>query len=80
MSTAPAAVVAKLIATMRKCDGWVKLKKPWLMGLRIPPLCVLSYIQPCKIPNHAAVFAVFTAKLWMFFHAASVCSTVLSEN
>ena len=33
-----------------------------------------------KIPNHAAVFAVFTAKWWMFFHAASVCRTALSEN
>ena len=50
------------------------------MSLRIPPLCVLSYIRSCKIPNHAAVFAVFTAKLWMFSHADSVCCTVLTEN
>ena len=44
------------------------------------PLCVLSCIQSCKIPNHAAVFAVFTAKLWILFHAASVCCTLPTKN
>ena len=70
----------KPIVAMKKSGEWVKLKKPWLMSLLISPLCVLSPIRFYKIPKHAAVFAAFSAKLWMFFHAASVCCTVLSEN
>jgi hypothetical protein len=54
---------AKLIVAMKKSGEWVKLKKPWLMSLLISPLCVLSPIQFYKIAKHAAVFAVFTAKL-----------------
>ena len=44
-----------------------------------PPLRVILY-PTVQNTNHAAVFAVFTAKLWMFFHVDSVCSTVLSKN
>ncbi len=71
---------AKLIVAMRECDGWGKRKKPWLMSLRIPPLCVLSYIPSCKIRNHDAVFAVLTAKLWRFFHPGSVFCAVLAKG
>ena len=45
------------------------------MSLRIPPFGVLSYIPSCKIQNPAAVFAVLTAKWWMFFRPAKVFCT-----
>lgn len=57
-----------------------KTKKTMADTSTNPPPCVLSYIPSSQIRDHAAVFAVFTAKLWMFFHAASVCCPVLTEN
>lgn len=70
----------KLIVAMKECDGWVKRKKPWLMSLQIPLPSVLSYIQSWQILNRAAVFAVLTGKLWMFFHPDKVFCAVLTGN